>query len=122
MLYETLLQGSMFLCLLYFGILCGIILSAKNLCDKLAKKNRVIVVITDILFMILLSLIFIFAKTKYCYGEFRLFEILAFVIGIFLQQISINNLVEKILKMSYTLLNKSFCKLKKVKLFRKIFK
>lgn len=112
----------MFLCLLYFGILCGIILSIKKLIDKTFKQNKVIVIFTDIFFMLIASIIFIFAKIKYCYGEFRLFEVLSFSLGIFLQQISLNNLVEKFLSMSYTLFVRMFCKLKKTKIFGKIFK
>ena len=122
MLYETLLQGKMFLCLLYFGIVCGIFLTAKKLCEKTFKNKKNVVIIFDILFMLVFSAIFIFAKTKFCYGEFRLYEVVAFVLGIWLQQISLNNLVEKFFKMSYTLLVKIFCKLKKTKLFGKIFK
>lgn len=122
MLYETLLQGKMFLCLLYFGILCGIFLSIKKLIDKTLKNNKVIVIVTDIIFMLFASIIFVFAKIKYCYGQFRIFELLSFSLGIYLQQISINNLVEKILNMSYTLFIRVFCKLKKTKIFSKIFK
>lgn len=122
MLYETLLQGYMFLCLLYFGILCGIILSIKKLIDKALKKNKAVIFITDIIFMLITSAVFILAKTKYCYGEFRLFEIISFALGIYLQQISINNLVEKILNMSYNLIVKIFHKLKKIKLFNKILR
>ena len=122
MLYETLLQGKMFLCFLYFGILCGIILSIKKLCDKTFKNNRFVVILTDLIFMIFSSLIFIFAKIKYSYGEFRLYELIGFLIGIFLQQYSLNNLVEKILKMIYTLFVKISIKIKGNKFFNKIFK
>ena len=121
MLYETLLQFQMFLVLLYFGIVCGILLSIKKIVDKTLKNNKIIIV-TDIAFMILTSTIFIFAKIKYCYGQFRIFELIGFCTGIFLQQISINNLVEKFLNMSYTLLVRLFCKLKKIKFFSKILK
>ena len=122
MLYESLLQGKMLLCMLFFGIICGILFSIKKLVDKTFKSNKIVVVLTDIIFMVLYTIVFIFAKTKYCYGEFRIFEIIGFCLGIFLQQISINNLVEKFLKLSYTLLARLFCKLKKTKLFSKILK
>ena len=122
MLYESLLQGKMLLCMLYFGIVCGIILSIKKLIDKTLKSNKIVVIITDVIFMALSTLVFIFAKIKYCYGQFRVFEIIGFCLGLFLQQISINNLVEKFLKLSYTLLARLFCKLKKTKLFSKILK
>ena len=122
MLYETLLQGQMFLCLLFFGIVCGIFLTAKKMLDRMLKNKSFVVVTTDIVFMLIFSAIFIFAKTVFCYGEFRAFELIAFLLGVWLQQISINNLVEKVFKMSYNLLGKIFRKLKKTKVFSKIFK
>ena len=112
MLYETLLQGKLMLCFLYFGILCGIILSIKKLFDKSFKKNKIVIIITDIIIMVFATLIFLYAKIKYCYGEFRVYMPLAFCLGIYLQQISINNLVEKLLKMFYNLIVKIFCKIK----------
>ena len=122
MLYESLLQGKMLLCLFYFGIICGIILSIKKMIDKSLKNNNIITAITDVIFMAISSVIFIYAKIKYCYGQFRIFELLGFVLGIYLQQISINNLVEKFLNLSYTFFVRVFCKLKKTKLFGKILK
>ena len=122
MLYETLLQGKMLLCFLYFGILCGIVLSIKKLLDKTFKQNKFVIVLTDILIMVFATFIFLYAKIKYCYGEFRIYMPLSFCLGIYLQQISINNLVEKFLKIVYNLFVKLFCKLKKTKLFGKILK
>ena len=122
MLFETLLQGKMFLVMLYFGIICGIIFSAKRLFDGIFKQNKAVVIITDILFMAVTSIIFVFAKIKFCYGEFRLFELLSFCLGIFLEQISLNNFVEKFLKLCYNLFKGMFCKLKNTKLFGKILK
>ena len=122
MLYETLLQGLMFLCFLWFGIVCGFFLSGIKLLEKIFKHKKIAVVVFDIAFMIVFSLLFVFAKTIICYGEFRIFEVLRFCLGIFLEQISLNNLVEKFLNLSYTLLGKVFAKLKHTKLFAKIFK
>ena len=122
MLYETLLQGKILLCFVFFGIICGLGLSIKKLVSKLARHNKFVVIMTDFVSMLAFSLIFIYAKIKYAYGQFRLFEMLGFCAGIFLEQFSLNNLVEKFLNMSYTLLTKIFCKLKKSKFFGKIFK
>lgn len=122
MLYETLLQSKMLLVMLYFGVTCGILLTAKNLICKTLKQNKVIVILTDILFCVLSTFVFLHARTKFCYGEFRLFELLSFCLGIFIEQISINNLVEKFFKLIYNLFVKIFCKIKKTKLGKKIFK
>lgn len=122
MLYSTLLQGQMFLVLLYFGILCGIVLTIKKLADRMTKQNKYFIVLTDILFVAICSFVFLFAKIKFCYGEFRLFEIISFCLGIFLEQISINNLVEKILKLLYNFFVKVFLKIKKFKIFKRLSK
>ncbi len=122
MLYSTLLQGKMFLVMIYFGILCGIALTAKKIGDRFTKNNKIFVTITDVAFWMLCSIVFIFVKITFCYGEFRLFELLAFSLGILLEQISLNNLVEKVLKVLYNLSCKIFCNLKKLKFFGKIFK
>ena len=122
MLYETLLQGLMFLCFLWFGIVCGFFLTGVKLLEKVFRQNKTMFAIFDVAFMVVFSLLFIFAKTVFCYGEFRIFELLGFCLGIFLEQISLNNLVEKIFNMSYTLFGKVFAKLKNSRIFGKIFK
>ena len=122
MLFETLLQGKLLLCFLFFGIVCGIFLSTKNLIDQTFKKRKTVVIITDLMIMLLATLIFVFAKIKYAYGEFRLYQVLGFCIGIFLQQISLNKLVEKILIVCYNFSVKIFCRLKKTKILGKILK
>ena len=122
MLYETLLHGKMFLVMLYFGIWCGVLLTIKKLSVRALGNNKVILVLTDVLYVIVCSLIFLFAKIKFWYGEFRLFELLALVLGIFIEQFSLNNLVEKIFKLLYNGFEKIFCKLKKTKFFGKILK
>ena len=122
MIFETLLQGKIFLCFVFFGGICGMVFSAKKLIDKSFKKRKFVVVTTDILFMIMFSLTFIFAKTMFAFGEFRLYLLIAYVLGIVWEQISLDFLVEKFLKMSYTLFGKIFCKLKKTKLFSKVLK
>ena len=122
MLYETLLQTKMLFVMLYFGIICGIFLTIKNLICKAMKQNKIIVLTSDIVFCAISTFVFLFAKIMFCYGEFRLFEPLSFCLGIFLEQISINNLVEKILCLIYNIFVKVFGKIKKTKLGKKIFK
>ncbi len=90
--------------------------------DRSFKQNKVIIIVTDILIMVFATFTFLYAKIKYCYGEFRFYMPLSFCLGIYLQQISINNLVEKILNMIYNFIVKIFCKLKKTKLLGKILK
>lgn len=122
MLYETLLQSKMLLVMIYFGIISGILLTIKNLICKALKKNKVVIILTDILFCIISSFVFLYAQNKFSYGEFRLFQLLSFLLGVFIEQISINNLVEKILRLIYNLFVKVFCKVKNTKLGKKVFK
>lgn len=122
MLYETLLQGKIFLCFLYFGIVAGIFLSIKQIIDKMTKKNKVIMFFSDFAICIFFTLLFLFCVNKFNYGQFRLYEILGFFSGVILQQISLNKIVEKILNLIYTFLCKMFCHLKKLKFFDKILK
>lgn len=122
MLYETLLQGKMFLAIMYFGIVAGVFLTAKKLIDKTTKKSKFLTCISDIVFMLVCTTLFLIAKTKFCYGEFRFFEISAFLIGILIQQYSLNKLVEKFFNMVYNVFVRLFAKLKKTKLFGKILK
>lgn len=122
MMFETLLQGKIFLAFVFFGAICGIVFSIKKLIDKSFKNNKITTVATDIIFMLVFSAIFIFAKNVYAYGEFRLYLALAYCLGIVWEQISLNYLVEKFLNMSYNLFTRLFCKLKKFKIFSKIFK
>lgn len=122
MLFETLIQGKLLFCFIYFGILCGILLSIKNLLDKTFKNKKLVIILTDLFFVLLSTLIFVYAKIKYNYGEFRIYQVLGFALGIVLQQISLNKLVEKVLIVCYNFTIKIFCKLKQTKIFSKILK
>lgn len=122
MLYETLLQSKIFLCLAYFGIISGIFLSAFNIVNKATKNNKFVIITNDIIFCCIASMLFLFAITKFNYGEFRIYELIGFSFGIIIQQISLNKIVEKILHWVYNVFVKVFCKLKKTKMFIKILK
>ena len=40
MLYETLYQGQIFLAVLYFGLLAGVVFEGKNLIQNAFNKNK----------------------------------------------------------------------------------
>lgn len=122
MLYETLLQGKIFLCAIYFGLVCGIFFTIKKRLDNLFKKNKFVVLINDILIFVVATALFLICINLFNYGEFRLYELVGFACGIVLEQISLNKIVEKILQILYNLFNKLFTKLKKSKLFGKVIK
>lgn len=126
MLYETLLQSQIFLTMLYYGILCGIIFECKNLIDRTFKKNFFVCLVTDIAFMLISSIIFILAKNFANFGEFRLYLLISFIIGIFIEHISIGFLVEKIFLLLYNgvvkLYRRIFCTKPKSKFMQKLLK
>ena len=122
MLFETLLQGKIFLCTLYFGLVCGISLTAKNVVDKMFKQNKIIVIATDIVFFAIATILFLICINLFNFGEFRLYELIGFALGVWLEQISLNKIVEKIFNMIYNVFVKLIKKLKQIKLFAKVLK
>ena len=122
MLYETLLQGKIFLCCAYFGILASFVFEAKFLLSKLAKNNKILNIIFDFLAMLICTIIFWFCISKYNFGVFRLFELVAFCLGFAFEQLSFHKLLEKNLQLIYTFFARLLGKIKKSKLFGKVFK
>jgi hypothetical protein len=122
MLYETLLQGKIFLCAVYFGLIAGIFLTAKKIVDGAFKKSKIAVLVTDIVFCVLCAILFLICINIFNFGEFRLFELLGYALGIALEQFSLNKIVEKIFQMLYTFFIKVASWLKKSKLFGKVLK
>lgn len=115
MLYETLLQGQIFLGMFYFGLIAGIFLEAKNLLDKIFK-NKIFIAITDFSFLLISSFLFILSENLFNYGEFRLFLLIAFVLAVYLEHKTIGYLVEKFFILAYNFINKLYTKfLNKIK-------
>ena len=121
MLYETLLHGHIFCSMLYFGLISGIILEIKLLVDK-SFKNKIITIILDVLLGVIFAFIFVKSMNIYNYGEFRLYLLIAYCFGIVILHKTIGFLVEKLIKLLYNLCIKILKKLKKVKVFSKIFR
>lgn len=122
MLYETLLQGKIFLCCVYFGIIASFVFEIKFLALKISKNNKILNVLLEIFAMICCTIIFLYCISKYNYGIFRIFELVGFCLGFAFEYFSIHKLLEKNLNLIYTFFAKVANKLKKTKLFGKIFK
>lgn len=120
MLYETLFQFDICLCILYFGIIAGLFFEAKNLIEKSFKENIVVCILLDTLFCIVASFIFVIAKNSVNFGQFRLYMLFSFIFGIFIERISIGFLVEKIFLFVYNKVK--FVAISVAKFFNKIFK
>ena len=101
MLYETLLQGQIFLCVLYFGLIGGVVFEAKNLMEKSLSQNKVVCFVLDLCYMLFCALLFIFAKNIANFGEFRIYLLISFVIGVLIEHLTIGFLVEKFFMLLY---------------------
>jgi hypothetical protein len=113
MLYETLLQGQILLGMFYFGLVAGIFFEAKNLMNKVFK-NKFALIAGDFVFLIVASFLFVWGENVFNYGEFRVFLLLGYVVGLYLEHITIGFLVEKFLILAYNLISKVLSKIKKV--------
>ena len=122
MLYETLLQGKIFLCCAYFGILSGLVFEIKFLVLMLLKNNKIINIVFEIICMLIATTLFLICISKFNYGIFRIYELVGFCLGICAEYFSLHKLLEKNLNLIYNFFVKLLNGLKKTKLFGKIFK
>ena len=111
MLYETIFQFEIFLCIFYFGLIAGILEQIKKI---LSFDSLVLLNILDFVHIVLSGLLYIFAINMFNYGETRLFTIFAFLLGYVVEIKSIGKLVENIIKLVYNICNKLLKKIKKV--------
>lgn len=101
MLYETLLQGQIFLCVLYFGLIGGVVFEAKNLIEKSLSQNKIVCFVLDMIYMIFCAGLFAFSKNIANFGEFRIYLLISFVLGVLIEHLTIGFLVEKFFMLLY---------------------
>lgn len=115
MLYETLRHSLIFFGMLYFGIMSGVFYQVKQTVFK-PFKAKWVQIAADILFCITLALLFLIGINFVNYGEIRLFLIISFILGFYLTQISIKQVVASSLNFVYNFI---ITMAKKIKLFKK---
>lgn len=120
MLFETLKQSFVFLGTIYFGILAGIVRDFCLFVFNLFKKNKIVKLILDILFMIIISILFILCLNVVNYGEFRLYLLLSYILGFVVERKTIGYLVDFIFQKIYNLIVKGIKKLSQTKIFKRI--
>lgn len=121
MLYQTTFQGKIFLIMLYYGIISGLILQIKlTICCYF--KSKIFSNITDFLIGVIFGYIFIKGMNLYCYGEFRIYLLIAYLIGLIIVHYSLGFLIKSMIKYICKFLKGVFCKLKRIKVLAKIFK
>lgn len=119
MLFETLKQSYIFLGAIYFGLICGILFEILQF--FLGKKNKVFILIKDVLFSLLSTILFIICLKLVNYGEFRLYILLAFIVGFILERTTIGFLVEKLIQFICKFIRFVYNKLMKSKILRRCF-
>lgn len=120
MLFETLKQSYIFLGVVYFGILAGILKDIISFIQTLFNNKKLINFILDLIFSIGAIFLLITCLNVVNYGEFRFYLLISFIIGYVLERISIGFLVDFILKKLYNLTIKIVNKLSKTKFFKRI--
>lgn len=121
MLYETLLQGQIFLCLIWFGILSGIIYEIKRMIEITFLNLKIIVFILNIIYLFIAGIIFIFAINLINFGEFRVFEIIAFITGIIIERKICGILVVNFINKMYNVFIKTIKRIFNSNFIKKIF-
>lgn len=121
MLFESLKHIFLFLGALYFGLICGIIKEIFNFILNLLKNKKVFIFLFDFIFIILFSFLFIFCLNIVNYGEFRVFLLISFILGYFIERKSLGNLVDFLIKKIYNFLKIIVNKIRNLKIFKRMF-
>jgi len=118
---SYILQLKDFSIMIIFGFLLGIIYGILNIFNSI-KPRLFLQILTDIIFSILASILFIILVNKINMGEIRLFLITGYIIGFILERISLGKLFAKGYKTVYNHIVKLLKKFYISKIGRFIFK
>ena len=111
LLNETLSQPFIFIVFLLLGFGCGFFCDLKNYILFICNKNNIIDKLLDFFLSILNCSIFYIALILFNYGELRIYLILTFVLGIFLQRYTLGRIIAKLFKTCYNFMKKFFNRL-----------
>lgn len=120
MLFETLKQSYVFLGAIYFGLLLGIVYEILNFFLK--KKNKIFTFLKDLLFSLSATFLFIVCLKLVNYGEFRLFILLAFIVGFIVERLTIGFIVSKVIEFTCKFLKIVYNTLLKNKFLKRCLK
>lgn len=118
-LFETLSQPYILLCLIVFGILSGFIFDICNIISFLCNNNKIVKNITQCLGTILCFFVLFIVNLKTNYGQFRLYIFLIYFLFVFIERITIGKLIAKTNIWCYTTFKKITNKLTKGKKWKK---
>lgn len=98
LLYETLSQPIILLCVIIAGFLSGFVFDACNLVCKLTKTNKIVRHVLDVISVFICGFVFFVVILTVNYGDLRVYELLFFVAFLLLQRATIGKLLAKTLK------------------------
>jgi len=101
MLFETLYQPLIILQIIGTGFLCGLIFDVSNGFYCLCNKNKFLRIIFDIINVLMIFAVFFFLVLDISFGEIRAYQIIIFVLSVFLERISLGKLIAKFSKICY---------------------
>ena len=98
-LYESLSQPIILLCVIIAGFLSGFVFDVCNLFFKLASKSKIFRHILDVMAVFACGFVFFAVILTVNYGDLRVYELLFFVAFLLLQRATIGKLLAKTLKL-----------------------
>lgn len=102
----------LFLIFSFYGIVSGAIYLIFCFIRRMFNFNLFIGIPIDILTGLVIGLIFFYCIMKFAFGEFRLYFLLAFLIGICILLITLKNFVATLSDFVYNIIRKLLFKLK----------
>ncbi|MDD3232544.1 MAG: spore cortex biosynthesis protein YabQ [Clostridia bacterium] len=105
MLFETLYQPLIMLQIIGAGFLCGLIFDVSNGFWFLCNKNKILRIIFDAVSVLAVFAVFFFLILDISFGEIRAYQIIIFVLSVFLERISLGKLIANFSKICYIKLN-----------------
>ena len=100
-LYETLSEPLIFLLMLAFGFVCGILYDINKYIAFLCNNNQIVQKVLDVISTCVAGFLFILALTILNYGEFRFYLLLSFLIGIFAERKTLGLVLAKFFSFCY---------------------
>ena len=98
---EPIPQWQLFLTFLFLGYISSIFLEVNMLINTLCKNKKIIEIIMDIISILCITITYIFFINILNYGENRMFLLISFILGIFLERKSIGKLFAKLYRKLY---------------------
>ncbi len=114
-------QYKLFMIFFAYGLLVGIICGLMQLTNTMVK-GKVIRFVLDLTITLGAGALFWVLTTHYNSGEIRIFLVIAFVLGIMLERISVGKIFAKWYKLLYNVVKTWLTKFKNSKLGKRLFR